>query len=1043
MSRKVKSIKPEDENSPTKKRPSLLRILIFGFLGLIPLIILAGYILVRNVDDILITKIEDVIGAETEISDFKFNPFRGFTLEGFSILFPGDTISQKIDELRLSYSIPALLKKEIRITGLTISAPKLYLSQNSEGQWNIFSRISTDSLKTASDTLPKTFPVKFSIKRAAINDLRCKFNTSKGELNIFTGKFEAKDIHFSSIDDFKAEFEFDEIKGELKSTDSKWELSFETEAVSALDNHGGEFQIAALVSLASSGIVFPEFNFKSNGRISLADYSLYIDTLECISHKDNGFRASGSGSITEFDVNPIYDFSFIVDEFNCLKEGWIQNTVQHFTPSIPDFNLELFEPTKLRLEGIIPAANGDFIINCNFEHSSFINDFHLNREIYIDDITVDIEADFAFFKDSLNINRIVFGFDAGEAVIRYEPMPEFRIMNFTGSAIIAESEGEGKLCLTGSNDDSVEMDVHFRLPSNAAGGSIDMEYLDSLTIVVRNAAPVNYGFPQVRGAVNAWLKSYNRDGLWFMAELTASDTLKWLYDDSTAIDLPFDTLTSSGLIKTGGAFTDLSINNLNVNLSNWMRLASFIEISRGNAEIRIDSVRLDLVKAQKFYPHLFPGELDMIIEAAGSTSFSIQNPLWTNSTGFSAQLFSRIIGIDSISVEGMIGDLECSISNMSGGIKAELEIPKFKAPVFRERPISDIKVTLEAVIDFTPLSLSFYAEAVLPSESMDITLSGDSRIHNSILEMDLQLASAFADTNWVEILPDLKITGGMDYNLSIVLDSMGFIEGEVSFADFGVLTSYIECSGVGGRVPLQQTINIKPFRLLKGGGADNPFYDESRPYLTYNSDIVDNIRADKLNLFNRDMFDISADAFWEEGYFRIPHFQVSLFEGNLVGSGCMRTDSLLSGELSYEISAQGAEINSDMISQLSSKGKGSSRISFNLDFSGTQIDPSDPRFDLEGYLHITKISPKVAENLLLALDPQQQDKGIQSTLYFLKRGWGIRSFSFQASHGFVYSTIITQQPSINKPLPFFVSRILPLEKEIRMSRLPLKFFLNR
>jgi len=219
------------------------------------------------------------------------------------------------------------------------------------------------------------------------------------------------------------------------------------------------------------------------------------------------------------------------------------------------------------------------------------------------------------------------------------------------------------------------------------------------------------------------------------------------------------------------------------------------------------------------------------------------------------------------------------------------------------------------------------------------------------------------------------------------IDSLGLIEGEVSFDDFGVLTPHIEIAGVGGRVPLQQTLQIKPFSLVEAGGADNPFDGESRPYLVYSSNLVDNIKAHRQNLLGRDMFDISSDVFWEEGYFHIPHFQVSLFEGNLVGNGWMKAHSLLSGEISYEISAQGAEINSDLISQLGSKsGKRGSRISFNLNFKGTQISPSYPEFDLEGYLHITKISPKVAENLLLILDPQQQDKGIQSTLYFLKRG---------------------------------------------------------
>ena len=175
----------------------------------------------------------------------------------------------------------------------------------------------------------------------------------------------------------------------------------------------------------------------------------------------------------------------------------------------------------------------------------------------------------------------------------------------------------------------------------------------------------------------------------------------------------------------------------------------------------------------------------------------------------------------------------------------------------------------------------------------------------------------------------------------------------------------------------------------------------------------------------------------------MPYFQMTLFEGNLAGKGWLRVDSLMMGKVTYSLAAQGAEINSDIISNIKLGTSRDSRISFNLDFTGRQsFDTDNPDFDLQGSLHITKISPQVAENLLLTLDPQQKDSGIRSALYFLKRGWGIQSFSFRTSHGLVYSTIITQQPLLSKPIPYIISRFLPLEREITLSRLPLKFFLK-
>jgi hypothetical protein len=309
-------------------------------------------------------------------------------------------------------------------------------------------------------------------------------------------------------------------------------------------------------------------------------------------------------------------------------------------------------------------------------------------------------------------------------------------------------------------------------------------------------------------------------------------------------------------------------------------------------------------------------------------------------------------------------------------------------------------------------------------------------------KLDIDFIGNFSDSLWTEIIPDMRLSGNLSTTLKASIDTICILKGEIGFKGFSLSTPLLSISGVGGRLPLKQTIAFKPLFLSKENIVFNPFYDQYRPYLSTDSYPVNNLSVKRLNIFNREISDLSADVYWENSYFRIPHYQVTLFEGNLDGDGWLKVDSLTTGKISYNITAQAAEINSDLISQLKTKGGKEAKISFNFNFSGRQFTPADPDFDFEGFLNIIKISPKVAENLLFALDPQQQDKGIQSTLYFLKKGWGISSFSFKASHGFVYSTIITQQPQIKKPLPFLVSRVLPLEREIKLSRLPLKFFIK-
>ena len=384
---------------------------------------------------------------------------------------------------------------------------------------------------------------------------------------------------------------------------------------------------------------------------------------------------------------------------------------------------------------------------------------------------------------------------------------------------------------------------------------------------------------------------------------------------------------------------------------------------------------------------------------------------------------SAILKDDKVIIDNRINISETSISDL------------------REGAFKDIELSIESGISLEDFDTEFSADLKMPHVGLDYSANGSITIKDSKPVLVMNLISNFSNDLGIEIVSGFIIAGDLHSTMKTEYDSLLILDGSFVMDNFGFKTPYFEIEGVGGDIPFRQTIDITNLSIKKSSRRDNPFYYESRLYRRMTGAPVENARVGKITAFDREITDIKADVFWDEGVFNMPYYQVSIFGGNMAGSGWMSVDSLDAAGISYGISAQGAEINSEFIAQLKTPGKESSLISFSMNFLGRGIDPASDDFDVQGQLHITKLSPKVAENILFTLDPQQKDKGIQSMLYFLKRGWGVRSFSFELAHGFVYSTIHTQQPPFTKPIPFTISKLLPLEKEIKLSRLPLKFFL--
>ncbi|NQS97228.1 MAG: hypothetical protein HQ591_02130 [candidate division Zixibacteria bacterium] len=1027
---------------PIKKiRKFLFALIIVYIILAISLSYFAG-----KVDEIIIEKVEEALGGDLSVQYFGFNLFTGFVMKEVTIIFPGDSLMQSVSEVRFSYSLPALFRKKINITGITIINPVFHIVMGMDGGWNVLPLNNLYRLEPIAvpEITTLSVPLEINLDKIIIKDINGDLITPQGRLTLKSGTIVANNIRFKSIDDFFAELQMKSLDGEFYSPQLPASVSFSINLNSEIDNNSAAYDLSALLCELSPDLDIPELSLSTKGEINLKNRSIDIDSIKLTLEKGRDFDFSGKGIVRELDENPRFELKFQLNSLNIPKDGWVNALLQRFLQNPPLLSFSLNKPTTLMCSGYYSISTNSIFINCSLKHSSSIKDLSMpSNGLVVKNIDIDYEADFTLTDSSFYVENSIFNVNGENIEFYQSPLPPLVINEIEASMGITDGiEGSVYINLSGFDETTIKCEALFSIPSNLMTIQPSPSYLNSITFAIDKLNPSNFGIDLLAGVLNLQFNMKNQNGLHFASMITVSDSLSLFNQDSSMV-LPIDTITVEGFLNYNEDFTAIKLDEFKLNLSKWLTVCLTSELSDDIIIVDIAPARIDFIPLKRFsLPAQFiPVDFNPVLELSGGITAPISD-LIKAAADFDLKLIIDTIDIESIKADNLSAGFKVEANDMCVDLSGEILLPSILISEYRSRPIQNFKVIMKSGIDIAAQNFNISSKVLLPSEGLVMELNGSGVLVNNKPKFNLNLTGNFNDSAWIEIIEDVKLIGGVSLNLTADYDSSLSISGALIFEDFGVMNPLMEIIDLSGRIPFDQTLELEPLVLYKREIYENPFYFKERPYLLGKAAKVNNFTVDRIRLSGYDMTGISADVYWEEGNFQIPYFAVSLFEGNLSGNLWLRVDSLADGSVSYSISALAAEINSDLVLKMKSKGDGASKVSFNFNFLGKQLDPTDPKFNIEGALHITQISPKVAENLLLTLDPQQQDKGIQSMLYFLEKGWGIRGFSFEVANDFVYSTIFTQQPPPKKVLPFLISRVLPLEKEIRLSRLPIKFFLK-
>jgi hypothetical protein len=305
------------------------------------------------------------------------------------------------------------------------------------------------------------------------------------------------------------------------------------------------------------------------------------------------------------------------------------------------------------------------------------------------------------------------------------------------------------------------------------------------------------------------------------------------------------------------------------------------------------------------------------------------------------------------------------------------------------------------------------------------------------ISADAQVSFASPDT--VRLPRNMWATGSMDASIRAKLEEEGVAKLSCLVGLDGLCVGIeptLAVEGIRGRIPFTQSLNLRQralvptpaVRQIQAAGPGDVSYGLWQSHRAKGS----RVHVDRITVLDYAVSDVEVDLAYQDGALDVPRFVLNAYDGNVAGHARLDLGTGDPEGIAYQVKAQLAGINSAKLPRVRRRGGEGSELCANLEFVGKGVDPKR-RFDIEGGLHITRIERRVAENLLMLMDPKETDKSIQNMRRLMRQGWGLKTFSFAAKNGFVY-------PSIVPVKPWYAPFSLP--KSLEFPRMPLKFFLG-
>jgi hypothetical protein len=507
------------------------------------------------------------------------------------------------------------------------------------------------------------------------------------------------------------------------------------------------------------------------------------------------------------------------------------------------------------------------------------------------------------------------------------------------------------------------------------------------------------------------------------------------------------------LARTDTTFSSIRIDSLSFALNRMVEASARAQIRTGStleADFTLQrlAIRHDMIWA--YLPEVLKepfGEADLvgttsltargrIAMAAEELFYDVDAQLQTASTSFTAPAqFTLVNGL------GLMGQLNASCRE---GFRFDVEVAldSLKAGKTENVTIHHNKFSLKAASKDPAALIEAEGRLALPDLNTSGSFTAQIAEMNSAMRLQAQFDLQQSVDDTLRLPQGIKLRGNSDFRIRIEADTaVAQITARIATKDLSFfMPGNILIRDVNTDLQLRQGVDLVHKRLI-----GSPAYKIATPssafmdYMIYREFYegrlpgFSHVQIGRIEVMDYAVEDIDLELWVGEGRLEIPAMKANIYGGNM--GGRMELD-LAEGDLqkaSYEINAHFANINSDLLLPKNQRESRQGIINANLDLHGTGLDMMTG-IKLEGQAYITRIGPKVADNLLRSLDPQGKDSSIRSTRLLINQGFKPKLMTFVLRHGYLYPEIIFDQPW------YFPMRLSG--GKVELARIPLEFFLR-
>ena len=1068
---------------------------VFTLLVIIALILFRIFFPPDKIREIANQVVQDNINRQLTIGKVSVNPFTGFEISNIHLYkHPGDSLqindvfpveSATIEKVVLKYSLRQIFSKKVHINQVIVESPFLEIYVQSAPQDTIpDSKPMGNPLAVLDSLVLPNLPVSFSLKILKITDAKFSLHTADSSLvqSIQLGNI---GLYLKDMNIPKGNLvdEKEQISGNMQLVCNKTDFSFTqftngTETLSLqnqldlkvdVDIQG--FSIPKLLlDLNVENIVFKSVDLKPMEKIEFPfPINLYVKANASLDEKNiaiNPLTLSVDSQqwlelntrVDSLSTNPKLDLEFSGGRIK------IEQLLELATIIVPDSMLPTLylhnkdsqiEIKKLTAKGPVPIEPEKSYSPITFAANIALNDFGVTvnyGEMEIENLNLGAQTN-----GSLDINGLK-GL-TGSISANYDSLylalnDTFQV--YTGAADIQVASNIGADLLPQSVNGTIKI-------QNALGAVItgDFDLLGSsfaelrgtgdFTVSNFNTTKIPDLPVQTTCGLSAHLQMSSLDSISSSISAT-TDSLVLIQPNDQLVFPPID-FKANLIASTEPTFQNASVKNMTIQLNDLLFAnlnAKVEEVGKKGFWVNLENATVNHNAIFKWIPQQYKAPLEELVftgqttlTASGSGKIDGENLLYNAKADANINITQVKYPPVFISLGGLNLDLAATASSKTG-LLADLSIliDSTTVATVRPEPFLANKLSLQVKSsDFKTITAKegkLEIPSLAASAIFDATV--DSLPSNPFISANLELTQESMEV--IPITRELGLNGKtvakvavkmdtslMDVSAHMVTKNLNiFLPAETTVND-------IECD-----IHAHQQINLVSGELISR--ADHIFKTPSistvdyQLFKNYYHNVVPNISTISIKSVNAAGYgveNIFMEAFIGEGLFEVPILSANVYGGNVAGRISLDLAGGDPNKMHYELSTTFSNINSALLLPGKVDKGDEGTINANLNMTGKGVDPNG-RINLDGYFYITRIGPKVADNMLRSLDPEGVDFGIKMTRLLINQGFKPKLFTFMIRNNYFYPTV-----EFNQPI-YFPVRIS--SGKVELNRMPANFFIQ-